>query len=424
MIRTNSQKKLNIIFSLSLLVIIVFVVSFIFIKVTSNKLTFAYYDVPENIQSSVTQLIKSEFKTSKNKPLVNFIVLDSSLSLEAQLAKKTKIDAIITLNGLNATSILNNNSKKNRIKLIAPDTSVIENTPTSIRQSVKLDNKYYATPLLLDHFEINFNILDLRTENLSEVPQKINTFENYLLKTKDEKNPMKQYPLGIAGADDSTLLMLVSALTESLYGYDSYKMLVSEIISHDSFENIQAIAIGQTSTGENITLSSVLNVINNWRDNGCIHPQWYTLTNKDIETFMEFDIPSTMMSLSNHRKIYYKIISKYKESFFPNGHTGSNRSIVAPLYVGLVISDKKVATVSASDIVNYLCTDFSQKTLSNETGLAPVTYASETKDLQSTNVRLWAASADMPIPSIAEAAFTSTEKRTSFTNAIREYLSK
>ncbi len=99
------------------------------------------------------------------------------------------------------------------------------------------------------------------------------------------------------------------------------------------------------------------------------------------------------------------------------------RSLTFPSYIAMQIKKQKSNSL-AEKIFSNIYTDQGQKILTNATSLAPVTSQAYTSDKQASNARLWAASADMPIPSLSEAAFTSTEKRTSFTNAIREYLSK
>jgi ABC-type glycerol-3-phosphate transport system substrate-binding protein len=279
-----------------------------------------------------------------------------------------------------------------------------------MRQTVIADGKVYALPVVLDHFEFAYRADMFNTGGAAE-PESMTE----ILERAEKLIDPPRRPFICAGAEDAELLLLTGALTEAFLGFPAWKKLVETMKQDIPFTGI----IDAELTGG--TFRDILNMLVSWKNEGLLHPEWLRTDNSTIAHLMQENLaPSVFMLLSEHRKIPQRTIQRYTAIAIPPRRSEEVRGITAPAVIGMVFPRGKLEKTAG--FLNSLVRQQAQRTLSTQTGLAPVNSIAEANDMQASDVRFFAATAEMPIADIGTAAFADPERRAAFARQVRQYL--
>lgn len=358
-----------------------------FISVNTTQI--AFYQLTPQVQKTIEDQITSTLADKKSR--VHFKTLDAQKPLFEQNTKKYAI-----IFSYNSRSVIELNSKQIPV-------SIMQAFPTKIRYSVISNNKFYAMPVLLDHF--GFSIYNSYKDmlNLAE-PTSLSTLKQYL----SDVNAKASVPLAVCGADDTELFGFVSAYAQSMMTIKEYFALCSELNK------------AQSSLSDlPYELKVVLDEIKSLQKSGLLFSNWTTLTQSQMEFLMkEHHMGSSVTSLTLHRTFPYVLNKYYDIKMFPQEQK-ETAAIIAPEIVAVKMKNGNFI----NSILQNLITADSQKELSKNTTLAPAASVGESHDTLADDIRFWAAATPSgPVPSLKEASFITPERVTTYAQKIRDYL--
>jgi hypothetical protein len=402
------EKKHTFILLFCIFFVILLVFSLIFVNSKTKMQIIGFYD----LEPKIIEAIKTSF--DKNAPLFlsrksqkyEYLIFDSDLPLETQLAKNKNVAVVFSYHGESQNSISE--------KASSVDKAVLEIMPTSMK---RLSNNSY--PILQNHLEMAV----LNEINVTFKNNQIALLDKVLETAEKESQSGKFYALmtGI-GNSDKVLSYFLSAMIESRYGVDELNK-VNQFLS----ENQNEIDFSTLFDNEEVkSLKLVCDELASLKSAGLFHSQWDEMAFVDVQNFMEAKkISFVFMDLYSHREIGYGIIKGYLESFFPSGRIEgypAGRSLIVPTVVATCFETSN--TVGSNDckkIVENMLTLKEQERLARDSGLGPVASSADTQDRQAYNVRLWAASADSIALDLG-GAFTNPEARKVFFEKLRNIL--
>lgn len=368
-----------------------------------RRLDVAYYGISENIVKAIGETFENPANAmlQKNFSRVRTVQLTEKDIRDTKRIAKT-YDLLFMWNGALASDVAE--------KAVPIPENVYGLFPAPVRNAGKVNNAYKMLPLLLDHYELAC-YRTYRNDAALALPETFADFESYLQILKGYAD----YPFICAGKTDATLTAFVSALTESLVGSEGYAALVKAAANANGLSDLLDVPLGN-----GISLSSVFETIKQWQRERLIHPQWYNVTEKDIENYMEeHRLGTIFMPLSEHREKPLILIKYYDAVQFPKGD-GTRHALIAPTLVGIAFRNDRTQLAVLEGLAH---TDV-QTLLSQRTKLAPASSRAEAHDVQADDVRFWAASCDDgPAAELGTAAFTSQEKISAFAEEIRTYMS-
>ena len=382
------------------------------ITVLKPKTHVAFYDVGQNDISSVKNYLENLTDSKGKKTLYKFYQLNSDQSLAQQI--KSKYNILICSKNLNVQEYISSKSTKKRAKL-GPDVSILSDMTISVKQSaITTKNAVNFIPLLLDNNEID---IDRSIFKQSKIPaiNSWNDVENFAAYCKK----ITSTPIIFAGASDDTILGILGSLTEALSGQESYLKLVDSIknlcsnknVTHTAFENLI-----QECTVVDGPLFYSLKKLKSWYKNGLLAQNFNAITLKDLQFYMEnTTCPVALMTLSQHRSIPYKAITKYSSIYYPSEISSVQRYFSASQYGIIQLKNNK----RSSRTINNLISNKGQETLSSSTGLAPVLANCSAADKQADDVRYWIAGTNQPNMGLAADSFTDNTYKHYFAEAIR-----
>ncbi len=417
---TKYQFKRIYISIIAVIVILIGIVG-IFLGIrNARKFYITYYDIPENIQTVFTKNINKYLKQQNSNRLPQFITLNKTVSLQKALQKQKKYDLIFTYNGRNLNSILQQNSD---ININSENHEIFKGITTSVREAVIKKGTYNTVPLLTNHFEtcINNSLLKATKNKTPATFQQLNKFTD-LCKKYSKISSTSDFPVQIQwgyflnAANDVTLLEFLGAYIESTYGISACRVLEKKIIKKTTFKNLLTVKLNK----KGITLENILTTFIQWRKTSLFHPDWITMTEKDVNNFMKRnEAPIVFMMLSTHRSLSYNTVNNYTVTHFPFNRKHAPSSFTAPLICGVSTAHKKTNIIAAEKILSYLISTSEQGILSSETGLAPVLVKATTPDSQADNVRYWIAATSAPYEGLDKAAFCTPKELHIFAENIR-----
>lgn len=354
----------------------------------------AFYGLPESVTTALQQEI-STYKAEK----ITFTILDANTPLSSDILSDYTL--LFTWNGKTVNNLA--------AKAIEIPKKYYELLPTTIGNTGIQDSKHFCMPILLDHFEIAY-YKTFRKQASLEIPETYDQLVTYLQTLKETA----QYPLIVAGKDDFTLISFVGTMYEALFGAQAYSNLVNSISTSIS------------ATNDSCTLPSellpLLDTIKELQSSGLIHPKWTVAKENDINNFMaDHLISAVCQTLSTHRTQNLLLVMHYDSSYFPAADTSIIHGVIAPEVCGLALKDKN----SEVEILCNLIDINVQQRLTDATQLAPVNARTPAYDMQSDDVRFWAAASPAgPLPDLATAAFSNPKDKEKLAQLIRDYLDK
>lgn len=347
----------------------------------------------------------------ENAPVLEFVTLTDEQVEKSKFTEE--IDVLITQTGALTTGLMT--------KSVAETAEIAARFPRTTQDSpyFSLDGQMFVMPLFLDHFETSYYTI-LLEEMSADLPYYLADFADYAQRIKEKI----AYPVIAAGADDTVLFSMVSALVESVAGAEGYNQLVRDIseiadkgLSYDKVLELQL----KGDAPDGIVFSDILQVFRNWRSDGIMLGNWYETQETTLRVFMEdYHTGIIEMMLSQHRKMPYPMIKYYESTQFP-ADTSMNRALIAPSVSCMLFTGKD----SVRAFADALSSADEQENLSVATQLAPTTLRGQSFDIQADDVRFMAATSEGgPVPELGRAAFSSSEKRAEFADWLRKQLSR
>ncbi len=262
---------------------------------------------------------------------------------------------------------------------------ILENIPTAMR------NKD-CMPILLNHYE--FNYYKPVAEKVQIKPSE--SYENFITFLDSAKSYVFS-PFFTNGGDDRTLLALIGILVEAQAGLEAYNKLMEGLKTAQSLSDVIDLELAQLPNyNEKYTLRKLLDELKNWPAKGLTHPQWYRANQTDLTAFArDNQIALFFTSLTNHRTLNYQIVKNFETIRVPYLTDRVEHGVMAPAISCVLVTDNS----NGKDILANLISLDVQNVLAMKSMLAPVHYRAEAYDIQSDDVRFWAAScAGGPIP--------------------------
>lgn len=367
------KKKIKIIItSIILAVAVVAAISTVLVlkkKKADKTVNIAFYGLSENY----INLIKEYIPVSEDV-ILNYTVLADG-KFDAGIVK-SKYDMLFTWKG-EITDILSESAEEIPGK-------ILENIPRSLR------NKH-CLPILLDHYELNFYTKVVEDTGI-EPYSNYKSFMEYLTQAK----AYVFVPFFMAGGNDRALFAFIGSIIESQGGLQAYNKFLEVLKTSENLDSML-----DADLGSNVTLRSVLDMLQSWPTEGLTHPAWFSGNETDVVVFSDDNqVGSFFTNLITHRKMAYKTISKFETIAFPRASENMDHGIIAPAICGMLLSDNG----NSKKILKELMTEDVQSVMSDKSMLAPVHYRAETYDRQADDVRFWTASCAggaLPDPALA-----------------------
>lgn len=368
----------------------------------------SFYRVDDNQIDFISSSIKEQKNVLGIRKKIKINKLTPETPLEKHLETLVKPDLLFTGSQASLESVsetLNHLDKKT--EALIPPTS---------RKIFSTDETRLAYPIQLDHIELTYHIRLFSRYGINPA----NTLKelNLLLNIFDKMKSDGYIPLLVAGGENRALLDFISLMILSYNGPENYRQIVHAVSSNKNFKT----AINYLPQN-GFSISNILDTITEWENNGYLHPEWTQFQQEDLVTSLESGYSGVaLMRLSEHRKIPYQLINQYSSLIFPFAETKWNTSgIIAPS-MAVASPEKIFGNDKNKAIISALLETAFQKALNERSGLGPVNSSSQTLDLQSTQVRFWAAASRSIQSDIASAAFTTELERDAFAAQIRNYL--
>ncbi|MCR5188996.1 MAG: hypothetical protein K6C97_08670 [Treponema sp.] len=262
---------------------------------------------------------------------------------------------------------------------------ILENIPSAMRDKD-------CIPILLNHYEFNYY------KPLADKIQ-INPSESYetLFSFLDAAKSYVFSPFFTDGGEDRTLFAFIGILVEAKGGLEAYNKLMEGLKTAQSLSDVIDLELTKLAdSDESFTLRSLLEDLKTWPVQGLTHPQWYRANETDLTAFArDNQIALFFTSLTNHRTLNYQIVKNFETIRVPYLSDRVEHGVMAPAISCVLVTDNS----NGKDILANLLSLEVQNVLAMKSMLAPVHYRAEAYDIQSDDVRFWAAScAGGPIP--------------------------
>lgn len=324
----------------------------------------------DNIDSGSKEAITAYFTTEYP---------DFKLEVISNMEYENEVDIIFTYSKLDLID------QNNDLYTFKPENLSL--LPSSITKLGNINAINKTIPLQLDHveFAIRKDILQKITtdETLPELSELLNELKTTASPTF--------FPILIAGEDDTALMDIISLLTISFSGKKGLDQLFENILNQNKkFDDYRSIKLNNKSS-----IEEILNILISWRKDSLLHPEWLEFNKDTVLDFAKNDLAGAMiMRLSDHRTYPLEIISNYSAIQFPNNNQKQFATdiLCLPLLVSIPVDSKNIE-LTTSILENLLEKNF-QKNLTFSSGLAPVNSSVVPMDIQSSDVRFWAASSN------------------------------
>ncbi len=336
---------------------------------TKNTYHIGVYSVPESLQKTLEPLLLDNIQLKK--------VIFHNLGEEELLNPKTikKLDALFT---------------QYNTSFPKPKKLAILKSNAQLLPALANTNQENFIPISLDHFEVCINTVYAQEYGQTEFTnlESLLHFASFL---KEKYSSSILAPIFCVGGDDETLFQLIQGVAEACLKDNQ----------HTQIANFLKNSTANAKIEDNSQLMEVLTEIKTWQQKGLLHERWYETNKRDLDyLFSERKAGIVLMPLSDHRQISYKYIRQYTSQFIPSA-TNKNRELVLPTYGAYVFSTK-------ADF-SFLLTNSIQGKISQQTGLSPVTLQAEANDIQSDDVRFWAAASKAMLQGKADLFENNTE---------------
>ena len=287
--------------------------------------------------------------------------------------------------------------------------------PPPLRLAASTEGRAFAIALQADHFEFAYRAESLAAARL-EAPADLAALEAAARRLASRED----WPVFVAGGEDGSLLLLVTALVETEGGASASRALARALGAAPSLR--EALDAPLPGAAGDTSLREMLDGLVAWRERGLLHPEWYRMTHTDLAAFMERGMaPFVLMPLSLHRALPTRVVRQYESAAFPSGRSGASRSLAAPLLAAAAV-ELSPRRARALELLAALLGPEAQKRLCDATGLAPAAASAEALDRQASDARLWLAASRGALPDAGRASKPTGAARSALAREIRQYL--
>ncbi|MGP1430800.1 MAG: hypothetical protein ACTTJ4_00525 [Treponema sp.] len=269
------------------------------------------------------------------------------------------------------------------------------------------DSASYAFPLLLDPVKLACS---------TAVAEKLNR-GSYMLYEDFERiqhatGSNVSFPLACAGGIDEQLFAMISSVA-SMQGL---------LLNADT-----ATALGKNPdlhTSCPPVLKTVLDTLVAWRQQGILHPEWFRLVEGDVAIFMEFNSTAlAALPLSASRRLKREVLEHFTTMQLPLPDMLVKKNMPATTVVwAQAIQTEEEKFPIIGEIRSFLYAQETDELLARAAHLAPVFAAAQTEDAEASSGRYWAASSNMVIPFLGDAACVTAAEKKQLAESIRRYL--
>lgn len=400
----------NKLFVIVLSVILVVAAGLYILVISGEKFgqSVLFYNVPEEECAKIEAVLAERFmlKTDTSQPAqlpFHFKKYNGTKPLADFLKQDSTIFAVIAEDGRSVF--------ESRYYFNVINAEHYNKLPSTFLHSVFMPNEDntqpYTYPVLLNTVAFVYNTEFFKNLQIN-VPQTIEDWASAFMKCKESVN----YPFVCSGADDKTLLFLISAIMNFVAPNADKEKLAKFIQSGEDERKIDS------------DLKRVLDILVDWRQKGFLHPEWFRLVDRDVAIFMEFKSAAVgFMSLQQYRHIKKEVTQTLTAAAIPLSHNMQHRNLAANVFVLATINGKNVNKKLADEFFDFVTSNEGQAHLSQITGFAPANSQASAYDSQASNARYWAASSNMVLPDFTETLKGITpEQKAACIKKIRLYL--
>lgn len=386
-------------------------------KTTVTKIGF--YKMDDDYSRIIKDILLESAKQTENSKF-KFVQLDDTKELSKQTGKA---DILFTPMGLAADKAILSIPEK-KISSYMFDSSMLKETSRSIeemaRSSVRsTEKKVSQIPILFDGYEILLSI-----QSLSRAKTEMITSWTELESFINSASGFSLAGINFAAGDSDTLLGVISTLTETFEGQETYRKLIDEIKL--SAEPADVLVERLAQKGQ--PLNEALNRIIRWKKRSALNLELIEKTNAELTDIIErYRTGATILTLSQHRKISSKVLPYFTTIpihtnegvfYFPAMRPAYARSLIAPAVAMISFTPNK----KSKKAVQAILSRESQEILARRTGLAPFHANCPVSDMQSDDIRFWIAATSAPLVPLGNAAFDSDSRKKEFADAIRKWI--
>lgn len=404
----------NIVIAATSAILLIFLLLFFVLYLVSRKPVAAFYGIPENAQNGITSVLQ-QTHTRRNKKSVPYeiVTLNDAVDLKSALKSTKKPDILFINTGLNADYA----ASVSAAKKTGFGAEILDGMTTSIKASAPTAKGLITgVPLLIDNYEIDVQVEPFTKSGIDSVV----VWNDMSRLAKKLKTP-SIIPILFAAENDESLINFFGALVESTSGVQAWNSMVKKLtaLSDSGKTTFSAYEeLVNQMKQEDGELFKAATLVQSWKKEGFIPNNISQISFRDIYTYMSANLtPIAFMTLSQHRTIEYKTISKFSSIYYPSVNANAERYFTSPVILAVPLSRDKVARNSIRLLSNSM-----QTLLCSRTGLAPVQANCSTPDKQSDDVRYWVAASNKPLPALSDAAFTKKTERNAFASALRKLL--
>ncbi len=419
------MKNIKLIIKTVIWVSIISVALFFYLQIgaTYNTMEVGFYGLPENTVSVITKWLDN--RNIDWKP----VIFDSSKPLEDQLKAPVQQNLLFTTDGKNMDTIASyvRTAKTNNLMLM----------PIPIRISVQTGSRLTATPILLDHFQLSYNIEALRNTGYS-LPTNFVDFETIAQDlVLGQQGVSSIAPILCAGGNDDDLLMFFTSMIETLHGIDNYEIVqafLDQLVQEQKGKEIQSTSYFN-SFFELPQVEETLEYILLWEQRRFLSSSWLSLSRDDIARAMENETAFfTFMPFSVYETLSQRVKTVYAPWYMPSGGTRDSRYLVAPSVVVMEFSYVKSPFQSArqagkknelaASLIEELVSGFVQTELSEESSLVPVNASALIDEMGAGETRQMFSLSDGIIADIGTNTFTRLSDKAIFAQALRDAIQR
>ncbi len=386
-----------------------------------NTMEVGFYGVPEEVE-----VVLSNWLDERNidwKP----VIFDDTIPLEDQLSAPVKQNILFTVDGMNMDSVAPyaRTAKTRNLVLM----------PIPIRTSVQTDSRLTATPILLDHFQLSYNVESLRNMG-SSIPTNFIDLESVAQSyIGNRQGTSSVAPILCAGGNDDDLIQFFSAMLETMHGIDNYdiaQLFLAETVA--SAKKNELLSVSEFNAFFELPqVYDTLQYISTWEIRGFLSSSWLNLSRDDILRAMENKSALfTFVPFSSYENLSQGAKSAYAPWFMPSGSQRESRYLIAPAVVVMEFSYVKSPFQSArqsakknnlaSSLIEELVSGLVQSQLSTDSNLTPVNASAVIDEMGAGETRQLFSLSDGITPDIAQASFVRQSDRTQFAQALRMML--
>ncbi|MFA6855783.1 MAG: hypothetical protein WCR31_01110 [Treponema sp.] len=399
-----SSKKLLLI-AVIIAAVAIMTASVLVIGMHLRKPVAAFYGLPESTQRAISSEL-ADF---------TIITYNASKPLDTQLKYGKKADILFTSGG-KAVSAAVLTVEKNKAAL---PHAVLDGMISSARMAAPINTEgaVLAVPILINNYEIDINRSLMRDSGYASLDSwaDIDKFARSM-------HGKITAPVIMAGGDDRELINITGALCEALQvkaAWDNIVLKIRESIAagKDTEMDFESVISGLCSSQES-PLYMTDRMLSSWYKDGILYPEIFHMKISDVKSFMENGFCAiSFLTLTQHRTIAPQNINNYDSQYYPSSPDASARNFTSPLIFIIPLRKNKQGTY----IIKAFAKDKQEK-ISRATGLAPVQADSRVPDRQADDVRYWVAASGVPLPGLADAAFSDDSVRTDFARALRSQI--